>query len=35
MIIKYKGTEIFCIVDDFDKNLYSEVRKKHTKELFL
>ena len=28
MITKDKVTEIFCIIDEFDKNLTSEMRKK-------
>ena len=27
MITKDKGTEIFCIIDEFDKNFESELKK--------
>ena len=27
MITKDKGTDVFCIIDEFDKNLTSEMRK--------
>ena len=31
MITKDKVTEIFCIIDEFDKNLTSEMRKNSDK----